>query len=45
MYLLLLIPKQIVRINSKYNVIYVRGTVPGTTNSIVHILDTVLPLR
>nr|CAG4644843.1 EOG090X07HN [Leptodora kindtii] len=36
---------QIVRINSKYNVIYVRGTVPGTTNSIVHILDTVLPLR
>lgn len=36
---------QIVRINTKYNVIYVRGTVPGATNSYVQIMDTKLPLR
>nr|CAG4638493.1 EOG090X07HN [Cyclestheria hislopi] len=36
---------QILRINMKYNVIYVKGTVPGATNSIVNIFDTFLPLR
>nr|CAG4651877.1 EOG090X07HN [Triops cancriformis] len=36
---------EIVRINYKYNVIYVRGTVPGSTNSHVNIYDTVLPLK
>ncbi|XP_046464128.1 39S ribosomal protein L3, mitochondrial-like [Daphnia pulex] len=35
----------IMRINMKYNVIYVKGTVPGATNSIVRIFDTLLPLR
>ena len=33
------------RINMKYNVIYVKGTVPGATNTIVRIFDTILPLR
>ncbi|XP_046386189.1 39S ribosomal protein L3, mitochondrial [Ischnura elegans] len=34
------------RINTKYNVIWVQGFgVPGETNSIVHIYDTILPLR
>nr|CAG4637064.1 EOG090X07HN [Ceriodaphnia reticulata]SVE72981.1 EOG090X07HN [Ceriodaphnia reticulata] len=36
---------KIMRINMKYNVIYVKGTVPGPTNSIVQIFDTLLPLR
>jgi len=36
---------QIMRINMKYNVIYVKGPVPGGTNSIVQIFDTCLPLR
>ena len=36
---------QIMRINLHYNVIYVKGTVSGSTNSYVHILDTILPLR
>ncbi|KZS18953.1 Mitochondrial ribosomal protein L3 [Daphnia magna] len=36
---------KIVRINMKYNVIYVKGTVPGPTNSIVQIFDTLLPRR
>nr|CAG4634825.1 EOG090X07HN [Alona affinis] len=35
----------IMRINLKYNVIYVKGCVPGGTNSIVNILETTLPLR
>nr|CAG4650205.1 EOG090X07HN [Sida crystallina] len=34
---------QIVRINLKYNIIYVKGTVPGATNSHVQIMDTILP--
>ncbi|XP_071448469.1 large ribosomal subunit protein uL3m [Hetaerina americana] len=34
------------RINTKYNVIWVQGLgVPGETNSIVHVYDTLLPLR
>lgn len=34
------------RINTKYNVLYVSGqAIPGETNSIVTIYDTVLPLR
>ncbi|KAL1124403.1 hypothetical protein AAG570_001032, partial [Ranatra chinensis] len=34
------------RINTKYNVIYVQGlAIPGLTNSIVYIHDTLLPLR
>lgn len=33
------------RINAKYNVIYVKGTVPGATNSIVQIYDTFLPTK
>ncbi|KAG8223178.1 hypothetical protein J437_LFUL000344 [Ladona fulva] len=34
------------RINTKYNVIYVQGlAVPGETNSVVYIYDSVLPLR
>nr|CAG4643253.1 EOG090X07HN [Ilyocryptus agilis] len=36
---------KILRINMKYNVIFVKGPVPGGTNAIVRILDTVLPLR
>jgi len=36
---------QIMRINKKYNVIYVRGTVPGPRNSIVYIFDTLLPRK
>jgi len=36
---------QIMRINSKYNVIYVRGSVPGPRNSIVYIFDTLLPRK
>lgn len=36
---------EIMRINMKYNVIYVKGPVPGGTNSIVQIFDTILPLR
>nr|CAG4644012.1 EOG090X07HN [Lepidurus arcticus] len=36
---------EILRINYKYNVLYVRGTVPGITNSHVNIYDTVLPLK
>nr|SVE76430.1 EOG090X07HN [Daphnia longispina] len=36
---------KIMRINMKYNVIYVKGTVPGATNTIVRIFDTILPLR
>ncbi|KAK7868290.1 hypothetical protein R5R35_013882 [Gryllus longicercus] len=34
------------RINTKYNVLYVSGqNIPGETNSMVYIYDTVLPLR
>lgn len=34
------------RINTQYNVLYVSGqNVPGETNSIVTIYDTILPLR
>ncbi|KAF2887677.1 hypothetical protein ILUMI_18496 [Ignelater luminosus] len=34
------------RINTKYNVLWVSGcAVPGETNSIVYIYDTILPLR
>lgn len=34
------------RINTKYNVLYVSGqAIPGETNSIVYVFDTVLPLR
>nr|CAG4649387.1 EOG090X07HN [Scapholeberis mucronata]SVE93663.1 EOG090X07HN [Scapholeberis mucronata] len=36
---------KIMRINLKYNVIYVQGSVPGGTNSIVQIFDTILPRR
>lgn len=34
------------RINTKYNVLWVQGAgVPGDTNSVVHIYDTILPLK
>lgn len=34
------------RINTKYNVLYVSGqAIPGETNSVVYVFDTVLPLR
>lgn len=34
------------RINTQYNVLYVSGqAIPGETNSVVYIYDTVLPLR
>lgn len=34
------------RINSKYNVMWVQGNnVPGSTNGLVYIYDTILPLR
>ncbi|CAH1397303.1 unnamed protein product [Nezara viridula] len=34
------------RINTKYNVLYVQGlAIPGETNSIITIFDTILPLR
>lgn len=34
------------RVNMKYNVLYVQGLgVPGETNSIVYVHDTILPLR
>lgn len=34
------------RVNTKYNVLYVQGLgIPGETNSVVHIYDTLLPLR
>jgi large subunit ribosomal protein L3 len=37
---------QILRINTKYNVIYVTGqSVPGETNSVVYLHDTLLPLK
>jgi large subunit ribosomal protein L3 len=37
---------QIVRINTKYNVIYVLGqSVPGGTNGVVYLHDTILPLK
>ncbi|XP_025832764.1 39S ribosomal protein L3, mitochondrial isoform X2 [Agrilus planipennis] len=37
---------KILRINRKYNVMWVMGMgIPGETNSIVYIYDTVLPLR
>lgn len=36
----------ILRINTRYNVLWVSGqAIPGETNSIVYIYDTVLPLR
>nr|CAG4647957.1 EOG090X07HN [Moina brachiata]SVE93054.1 EOG090X07HN [Moina brachiata] len=35
----------VMRINSKYNVIYVKGSVPGATNSTVQLFDTFLPTR
>nr|XP_023021584.1 39S ribosomal protein L3, mitochondrial [Leptinotarsa decemlineata] len=38
--------QKILRINTKYNIIYVGGQhIPGETNSIVYIYDTKLPLR
>ncbi|KAF6214801.1 hypothetical protein GE061_009544, partial [Apolygus lucorum] len=34
------------RINTKYNILYVQGLgVPGATNSVVYVHDTILPLR
>lgn len=34
------------RINTKFNVLWVSGPgIPGETNSVVHIYDTILPLR
>ncbi|XP_075212615.1 mitochondrial ribosomal protein L3 [Lycorma delicatula] len=37
---------KILRINTKYNVIWVKGNaVPGETNSVVYIYDTLLPLK
>nr|CAG4647105.1 EOG090X07HN [Megafenestra aurita]SVE92435.1 EOG090X07HN [Megafenestra aurita] len=36
---------KVMRINTKYNVIYVKGSVPGATNSIVQIFDTILSRR
>lgn len=37
---------KILRMNTKYNVLWVSGqAIPGETNSIVTIYDTVLPLR
>ncbi|XP_065569155.1 large ribosomal subunit protein uL3m-like [Artemia franciscana] len=37
---------QILRINTKYNVIYVRSTgIPGITNSYVRIFDTLIPTK
>ncbi|XP_054283041.1 39S ribosomal protein L3, mitochondrial [Macrosteles quadrilineatus] len=37
---------QVMRINTKYNILYVRGVgVPGPVNGYVYIFDTVLPLR
>lgn len=37
---------EILRINHKYNVIWVKGVAsPGETNSIVYLYDTILPLR
>ncbi len=34
------------RINTKYNVMWVQGTaIPGVTNSLVYVFDTLLPLR
>ncbi|KDR10699.1 39S ribosomal protein L3, mitochondrial [Zootermopsis nevadensis] len=37
---------QVLRVNTKYNVIWVKGQgIPGGTNSIVYIYDTFLPLR
>ncbi|XP_014271368.1 large ribosomal subunit protein uL3m [Halyomorpha halys] len=34
------------RINTKYNVLYVQGlSIPGETNSVVTVYDTILPLR
>ncbi|XP_072743676.1 large ribosomal subunit protein uL3m [Anoplolepis gracilipes] len=37
---------QILRINTKYNVIWVKGqNIPGEINSYCHIYDTLLPLR
>lgn len=37
---------QILRINTKYNVMWVTGqAIPGETNSIVYIYDSKLPLR
>jgi hypothetical protein len=37
---------QVLRVNTKYNVIWVKGAaVAGETNSIVYIYDTRLPLR
>ncbi|XP_050464579.1 39S ribosomal protein L3, mitochondrial [Cataglyphis hispanica] len=37
---------QILRINTKYNVIWVKGhNIPGETNTYCHIYDTILPLK
>lgn len=37
---------EILRINHKYNVIWVKGVAsPGETNSIVYLYDTILPMR
>lgn len=37
---------EILRINHKYNVIWVKGVVsPGETNSIVYLYDTILPMK
>lgn len=38
--------QKILRINTKYNVIWIKGqNVPGETNTYCHIYDTILPLR
>ncbi|XP_066991756.1 large ribosomal subunit protein uL3m [Anabrus simplex] len=37
---------KVLRVNTKYNVLWVKGqAIPGATNSIVYIYDTILPLR
>ena len=37
---------KVLRINTKYNVLYVSGqAIPGETNSIVKVFDSILPLR
>ncbi|XDV34290.1 hypothetical protein PO909_004460 [Leuciscus waleckii] len=38
-------PGGIWRVNTKYNVLYVNGSVPGHRNCIVKVRDTVLPTR
>ncbi|KAM4689796.1 large ribosomal subunit protein uL3m [Discoglossus pictus] len=33
------------RVNTKHNIIYVHGSVPGHTNCLVKVMDTVLPVK